>query len=309
MALRERGKRGLGVIFGALQRAGVDVLPRHFYSSIPDIEHLRSEDRWRHERSMVGIEGADVAQQLSFVRSLLTPEVSARLGGRDIHERACTQNGTFGYGPVEADCLYAFVHTKRPQKIVQIGAGVSTSVILTAARDARYAPDLVAIDPYPTAFIREAPVTLIEDDAQDVPVEQLTALSAGDLLFVDSTHTVKVDSEVNLLVLEVLPRLAPGVWVHFHDVYFPYDYQRDILNPPLFFWTESTLLHALLIGNRNFRIAASLSMLHYGAPQEVQQLIPRYTPEPNEHGLGTRVPRGHFPSSLYLLRTEAPASA
>ncbi len=148
-------------------------------------------------------------------------------------------------------------------------------------------------------------MTLIEREAQDVPLEQLTALAEGDLLFIDSTHTVRVDGEVNLLVLEVLPRLAPGVWVHFHDIYFPYDYQRDILNPPLFFWTESTLVHAFLVGNRAVRIAASLSMLHYQAPLDVQQLVPRYAPEPNIDGLGSTRRAGHFPSSLYLQTVKA----
>jgi hypothetical protein len=96
------------------------------------------------------------------------------------------------------------------------------------------------------------------------------------------------------------------VWVHFHDIYLPFDYQRDILNPPLFFWTESTLVHAFLIGNAAIRIAASLSMLHYDAPREVQKLIPRYQPEPSVDGVGSARPMGHFPSSLYL-QTVSPA--
>ena len=251
---------------------------------------------------MIGVRGAEVAGQLEFLRSLITPAVSDRLRRGGIHESACRENGAAGYGPVESDCLYAFVRTMRPQKVVQIGAGVSTAVILSAARDAGYAPEVVAVDPYPTAFLREAPVTVIERDAQEVPIEELSALASGDILFIDSTHTVKVDGEVNRLILEVLPRLAPGVWVHFHDVNFPYDYQRDILHPPLFYWTESTLLHAFLTGNPGFKIAASLSMLHYGAAGEVQRLIPRYHPAANQDGLGARAADGDFPSSVYLLR-------
>src|SRR5215211_7782825 len=69
-----------------------------------------------------------------------------------------------------------------------------------------------------------ADATVIQAEAQKVPLMQLAALEPGDLLFVDSTHTVRPNSEVNLIVLEVLPRLPPGVFVHFHDIYFPYDY-------------------------------------------------------------------------------------
>jgi hypothetical protein len=284
-------------------------LPRHFYSSIPDIGKLRSDQRWRGPRTFVGVQGIAIADQLEFLRSLVSPDVTNQLRSSDVYGDACAENGAAGYGPVEADCLYAFVHSLRPRKVMQVGAGVSTSVILAAARDAAYSPDIVTIDPYPTAFLRRAPVTLIEREAQDVAVDQLAALAEGDLLFIDSSHTVRVDGEVNLLMLEVLPRLPPGVWIHFHDIYFPYDYQRDILNPPLFFWTETTLVHAFLIGNPAIRIAASLSMLHYAVPEELQNLIPRYRPEPNVEGLGAPRPTGHFPSSLYLqTRPISPAA-
>jgi predicted O-methyltransferase YrrM len=303
--VRQSGKRLLGSVFVGLQRAGVDVLPRHFYSSIPDVRRLRAEQRWRGPRSLVGVQGTNIDDQLEFLRSFITPDVSSQLRSRDIYADACAENGAIGYGPVEADCLYGFVRSMRPQKIVQVGAGVSTSVILAAAREAGYSPEIAAVDPYPTVFLNRAPVTLIDRDAQDVAPEELAALAEGDLLFIDSTHTVRVDGEVNMLVLEVLPRLKPGVWIHFHDIYLPYDYQRDILNPPLFFWTESTLVHAFLIGNRGVRIAASLSMLHYQAPLELQKLIPRYRPEPNVDGLRTTRPNGHFPSSLYLRTVNA----
>jgi len=159
--------------------------------------------------------------------------------------------------------------------------------------------EIVAIDPYPTEFLRTAPITLIEQAAQDVPLERLTDLAEGDLLFIDSTHTVRADSEVNRLVLEVLPRLQPGVFVHFHDIYFPYDYQRSTLDEALFFWAESTLVHAFLIGNERYGIAAALSMLHYGVPDELAKLLPGYRPQGNSDGL--RAGKGHFPSSLYLL--------
>jgi len=217
----------------------------------------------------------------------------------DVHGDACRANGVAGYGPIESSFLYGFVHSKRPRKIVQVGAGVSTAVALSAARDAGHEIDIVAIDPYPTRFLRAAPVTLIEQAAQDVPLDQLTDLRDGDLLFIDSTHTVRADSEVNRLVLEVLPRLRPDVFVHFHDIYFPYDYQRDVLDDALYFWSESTLVQAFLIGNERYRIATALSMLHYEVPDELAKLIPGYRPQPNRDGLGAG--DGHFPASLYLL--------
>ncbi len=140
LTLRYSAKRSLAVVFGWLQRFGVDLLPRHFYSSIPDIRQLRSEPRWRAPRTFVGVQGSDVAEQLRFLGSLITPDVARRLRSGDVYRDACSENGAPGYGPVEADVLYAFVRSLRPSKIVQVGAGVSTAVILTAAREAGYTP-------------------------------------------------------------------------------------------------------------------------------------------------------------------------
>ncbi|HSQ03114.1 MAG TPA: hypothetical protein VLN59_03700, partial [Burkholderiales bacterium] len=118
------------------------------------------------------------------------------------------------------------------------------------------------------------------------------------LFFVDSTHTLGPAGEVSRIILEMLPRLKAGAWVHFHDILFPYDYDRHILSESLFFQHESALLHGFLVGNQHYAIKASLSMLHYRKPRELATLLPRYTPAGNDEGLHIRA--GHFPSSTYL---------
>lgn len=128
-------------------------------------------------------------------------------------------------------------------------------------------------------------------------------LGEGDLLFIDSTHTVKPGSEVNLIILEVLSRLAKGVYVHFHDIYFPYDYKRALMSDGLFFSNESVLLHAFLIGNAHYVIRTSLSMLHYAVPSEFEKLLSGYKPQENDFGLRSGNIEGrHFPSSLYIQK-------
>jgi hypothetical protein len=133
-----------------------------------------------------------------------------------------------------------------------------------------------------------------------VDLKVLAGVDAGDLLFVDSTHAMRPGSEVNRIVLDVLPRLPPGASVHFHDIYFPYDYQSTVLRT-LFFGGESTLLHAFLIHNRRYSIAVSLSMLHHACPEQMQLWLPNYRPAAMHYGLheGGAAP-GHFPSATYL---------
>jgi hypothetical protein len=288
------------------QRLGWDVLPRHFYSEIPDVAKLRRTTAWRKPYSMAGVAGADLDEQEAFVRSVVTPALTDRLRPGDVHPAACARNGEAGYGPIEADFLFAFVATARPARIVQIGCGVSTAVCLHAATEAGYRPEIVCVEPYPTAFLRAAAaagdVTLVPRPVEDVGAAVVDALAAGDLLFVDSSHTLGPAGEVSRIVLEFLPRLRAGVRVHFHDILFPYDYPRAVLTDALFFWHESALLHAFLVHNRRFRLLASLAMLHYGRPGALGELLTNYRPQANDDGLAASP--GHFPSAAYLQVTE-----
>ncbi|HTK73968.1 MAG TPA: class I SAM-dependent methyltransferase [Gemmataceae bacterium] len=295
-------KRLLARAFAVGQRLGVDILPRHFYSEIPDLRKLRRTSDWRQPFSMIDVSGADPDQQLAFVRSLITDDIRRRIARGGIYATACARNGEPGYGPVEADILYAFVCTQRPQRIVQIGCGVSTAVCLLAASEAGYRPEMTCVEPYPNAFLRTATqtgeITLISKPVQTLDYGFLADLGPGDLFFVDSSHTLGPAGEVTRIVLEMLPRLAAGVRVHFHDIWFPYDYSGGILDGELFFWHETALLHAYLVGNRRARILASLSMLHYARRAELAQLIPTYRPRAEKDGVATGP--GHYPSSIFL---------
>jgi hypothetical protein len=301
-AWKDRAKRGLRRVFEVGQRLGIDVLPRHFYSQVPDIRELKSDAAWKQPRSMVGVQGVEPSMQFDFVETCCAAELVALLRREDIHGRACDTNGESGFGVPDAEFLYCFVRTIQPRRIVQVGCGVSTAVILRAAEEAGYRPELVCVEPHPTAFLarcsREGLVELVRARAQDVPEEILTDLGEEGFLFVDSTHAVKPGSEVNRLILEVLPRLKGGDWVHFHDIYFPFDYQRGLIDDELFFSNESVLLHALLINNPALAVRAALSMLHYADPSRLGRSLPGYRPAPDDAGL--RAGAGHFPASAYL---------
>ncbi len=302
--LKETAKNGLRHVFEAGQHVGIDLLPRHFYSSIPDLRELRRTTYWRKPSSMVGVAGTDTEAQLAFAAECCTPTLRERVARGEIYAQACAENGAPGYGPAEADLLYCFIASQKPPRVVQVGAGVSTAIVLAAARDAAYQPEVVCVDPYPTEFLqrlaREKRIRLIAEAAQSVELGALTEVGERGFLFVDSTHAVRYGSEVNRIILEVLPRLPAGTIVHFHDIFFPYDYPRGVFVWN-FFPLESTLLHAFLIHNARYAIALSLSMLHYAAPDRLRALLPNYQPAANDDGLmvGTGYDKG-FPSATYL---------
>ncbi len=303
---RNFAKGVLNSAFRTGQRLKVDVLPRHFYSAIPDVRQLRADESWRVASDLPGVRGTDLDEQLAEVSEWFRPDdVRAQITRDDIYALAVRANEAAGFGPAEAQLLHAFVASRRPRRIVQIGAGVSTAVALHASDLNDAGSRITCIDPMPTDYLMRLAesdrIDLIPQPAQSVPLDVFTSLSTGDLLFVDSTHAVKAGSEVNRIILEILPRLARGVVIHFHDITFPYDYQRDLLDGALFFWAESTLLHAFLIGNSRVRILASGSMLQYGRLEGLRKVLPRFDPRRHNRGLNVKGDLRDFVSSTYLL--------
>ena len=300
--LKDLNKSFLRKLFEMGQHVGLDILPRHFYSEIPDIRMLKHGHSWKAPYSMVGIAGVALDAQLTFVRSCLTPEIDNHLRGNNVHEDACRANGAGGFGRIEADLLFAFVASHKPAEILQIGCGVSTEVCVAAADFAGYSPRISCVEPYPTSRLKqlaaEGTIQLVQQRAQDTDLAMIDGLSAGALFFVDSTHTLGPAGEVGRIMLEMLPRLKTGATVHFHDILFPYDYSRYLMKAELFFCHESILLHAFLAYSSRFSILASCSMLHYGATEELRKLLANYAPEKNDGGLSAG--SGHFPSSIYL---------
>lgn len=289
--------------FRVLQRFGVNVVPEHFYSAIPNIADLERRTDWRRPRSMYGIVVNDPARQIALLEAMLSPHFDFLRDRSVLVDSIAGGGADGGYGEIEADVLFGFVATNRPKRIVQVGCGVSTAIMLRAAKQVVYKPEIVCVEPYPSAYLIEANknglIRLVDKPAQIVERSVLTDLAAGDLLFIDSTHAVKPGSEVNYLVHEVLPCLSAGVWVHFHDIYFPYDYSRHTLSDDLLFAQETALLYAFLVGNRGYRVEIGLSLIHYACPEELRRLIPKYNPDGQIEGLSTGTGK-HFPSSIWL---------
>ncbi len=284
--------------FHTAQRLGVDVLPRHWYSEIPDVRRLQTTESWRAPFTMIGVRGS-VAEQGAWLKKL----VDASPPASNVYARACQDEGSTGYGPIEAEALFAFVAVKRPPVIVQIGCGVSTSVILQAAASSNYTPRVVCVEPFPSYYLREraraGQLELMPIPAQQLDCRLLESIPQGGLFFVDSTHTLGPAGECTRIILEMLPRVREGAFAHFHDIWFPYDYDSNVLRT-LFFWHESPLLHAFLVGNDSWRVLASLSMLHHGRPETLHAMFPTYRPRTHVNGIA--IDEGHYPTSIYLTR-------
>ena len=114
---------------------------------------------------------------------------------------------------------------------------------------------MTCIEPYPERLNGAGPVvTLIQKRVEEIDVDFFSCLGARDILFIDSSHTVKFGSDVCYEFLEILPRLAPGVWVHVHDIFFPHDYPAEWLIERRLALNEQYLLEAFLSFNEHFKV-------------------------------------------------------
>ena len=311
MVLRARKatKEFLFLLYKLGIRLGFYVVPVHYYA--PNINMLELEntiDQWAHKSELPGLD-IDIDCQLATLRSFLLPYM------RELADHALYRAGTGqqigpGYGEENFSATYCVLRTIKPSRVIEIGSGVSTYGTLAALKrntaELGTSASLVAIEPFPNKRLRALDgVSLIEAPVQSVPIRIFLELEENDLLFIDSSHMVKSGSDVNFLILEVLPRLKPGVIIHFDDIHLPYDHGPSILTHPIHF-SETSMLRAFLINNKHAEILFSLRMLYYERLKALVSLFPDFEPgEVTEQGLypkryGIEGPRGSRPGAMFI---------
>ena len=255
------------------------VVPRHFYSPLPDLARL-DEGFWERPRAMHGVELA-IDQAIELLTQQLAPHIGE-------FERPSDRPGyTFAsgsYGIVDAELLYAVVRWLKPKVLLEFGSGASSHFIQMAAR--RNAAEGQPLqhricDPYPFTASPLGPVdgaVVTQVRAEEVDPELVgELLTAGDVLFVDTTHTVKTGGDVDHIFSAIIPQLAPGVWVHIHDVFLPYEYRRDWVVDEQRLYAEQYLLQAFLAFNSAFRVRLPAMAISRAAPETVARLVPGFS--------------------------------
>lgn len=274
--------------------------PTHYYSPLPDM-HLvkRNLGRWYREADLTGVR-MDADEQLGLLEKLkaYSPESNSLTNFAQIS----AEGFGLGYGEVEAHLLHCMIRHLKPHRIVEVGSGVSTYFALNAL-EKNYQADgigstMVCVEPYPTPKLRQLAaqnrITLHRKQVQDVAPGLFREMDEGDILFIDSSHVTKVDSDVNFLYLEVLQKLRKGVMIHVHDIAFPFPTcppEHPMFNHSVF-WNESALVRAFLTWNTAFDIVMCQSYLHYKFPESIQKVVKIYDK------------RRHFPSSLWFAKTK-----
>jgi hypothetical protein len=272
-------------------RLGFYIVPRTYYATNANIIELkRTISQWAKKSQLPGL-NIDIDNQLTNLKAYCLPYI------RELADHAIFRGATGvylgpGYGEQNLAATYCVLRTIKPSRVIEVGSGVSTYGNLAAlARnqsDTGRPATITAIEPFPTAKLRSLQgVSLVDKPVQSVPIETFLGLEKDDLLFIDSSHTVKPGGDVNFLILEVLPRLKPGVVVHFDDITLPYDYGPTVLKN-YYHWSETSLLRAFLIHNNKAEILFSLRMLYCERLEALIDLFPDFEP-------GEMTPQGLYP--------------
>lgn len=271
-------------LFSLWESHGFHITPVHFYSPIPQISTLPDE-LWTRPSDLPGIE-LNGPSQLAFL-----DEVCHRFRGEyESFPRDPTgtpyqyylHQGSFG--PVDAEVLYCMIRYRRPRRLIEVGSGFSTFVAAAAVvmnSTEGHPAELVAIDPYPIEVLRHGFPGLGQlrsEPVQNVELDLFTSLSENDILFIDSSHVVRIDSDVRFLILEVVPRLKPGVLVHFHDIFLPQEYPRWWVVGEHRFWAEQYLLQAFLAFNSAFETVWAGSYMHIHHSDRLRMAFSSYDP-------------------------------
>ena len=270
--------------FELYQSKGWHVVPNHFYDPIPDTS-LLPDSLWHSPSEMVGVD-QNIEAQAEFLDSISESYLAEY---HAITDQAPTSPVEYtraaSFAGIDGAILYSMIRKQKPKKIIEIGSGGSTLLSLLALRrneeeNPADKGEFVAIEPYPSGFVREAlrgtGRLLVEDKVENVPTSEFETLGENDILFIDSSHTVKIGGDVLYEILEVIPRLKKGVLIHVHDIFLPYHYPKAWVKERLVFWTEQYLLHAFIAFNRDYEILWSGGCMRRSLPEKLSLHFPYF---------------------------------
>ncbi|MGH9588377.1 MAG: class I SAM-dependent methyltransferase, partial [Acidobacteriaceae bacterium] len=316
--MRSTGVRmTLASLFRAAQKSlGISITPSHFYFPVPKMESFDGKD-WRACRPCPAFDFG-LPEQIQRLQTDLLPYAAEC----EFPERPVAGNGHFHFNNgyferVDAEVAWSFVRRGKPRRVVEVGSGNTTLILAAAVRqNAREGSpaEMISIEPHPAPFLKEGIpglARLIEKPVQEVPLDRFRSLECGDLLFIDSTHVVTMDNDVLYECLRILPELAPGVLVHFHDIFTPLDYPEKFVRTNLCFWSEQYLLEAFLSFNPAFKVVWAASAMQQFHSDVIREAFPEWQGSfarmPDELKVFTPTLDGInvWPCSFWITRTAA----
>jgi hypothetical protein len=262
--------------------ANVGYPPGHFYSPVVDLgdPHAAEAVEGRIRAPWPAGVAIDVERMTSLMKRLAEQHRHFPFPRhRDRNFRFCFDNPFFGCH--DASILFSMLLEFKPRRVVEVGCGHSSCLLLdTNERFFSGSLDLTLIDPSLGELRRlfgergTGAARLFGDRVQNVPLEVFENLEENDILFIDSSHVSKTGSDVNYFLFQVLPILRPGVLVHIHDIFYPFEYLEDWVLKEKRSWNEAYALHAFLQYNSAFEIVYWNNFAWHRLREDLARLMP-----------------------------------
>lgn len=291
LALRRGGIDRANVSRKIFLKVGVFPIRDHYYEPVFNAAHIRLRNGERNLPGLkLNVEGQLGLLSLFNYRSeLITLPFDKKEDGQYYYN-----NPSFFAG--DAEFLYSMIRLKKPTKIIEIGSGFSTLMMLEAIKknkeeDGNYNCKMTCVEPYEMPWLEKTGVEVIRKRVQELNPTLFQQLQNGDFLFIDSSHVIRPDGDVLFEYLEILPTLHDGVIVHIHDIYTPFDYPREYFEKHIIFINEQYLVEAFLSLNDKFKIVAALSYLKHKHFEQLVRHCPALEQQPQQE-----------PRSLWIVK-------
>jgi Methyltransferase domain len=265
----------------------------HHYSPVPDVRKFTAEPA----RSRIWPSAPKETPGIDWRPDAQVRLLSAELG---VQEAIRFPDGPTGdpteyhtanrfFSPLDAWVLQAMLRHFRPRRMIEVGCGWSSLVTARVNREhLGAAMEFTCIEPHPPEFLADGVKgisRIIDRPVEELPVDRFGGLGANDVLFIDTTHTVKTGGDVNYLFHEVVPTLAAGVIVHIHDVFLPWDYPEEWVLAGRA-WNEQYLVQSFLAFNWEFEILLGVAWMSHSRPDVFAEVVPGF-PESTPNGGGS----------------------
>jgi len=246
--VRRMGVNIMPVSRKILSRVGVFPIEDHYYEPLFNAAHLNSD--FDKPRELPAVDwNAETQLQLLHDLAPFATEVP-RLPNT-------------AFSGADAEYWYCVIRFLKPRRIIEVGSGYSTRIAINALAANGSGCTHVCIEPYEQPWLEKSGATVVRKRLEDVDKSVFRELQSGDILFIDSSHIIRPQGDVLTEVLEILPLLAPGVVVHFHDIFSPRHYHYKWVAEEVRFWNEQYLLEAFLSDNAQWEILGALNYVKH----------------------------------------------
>jgi predicted O-methyltransferase YrrM len=251
-----------GKIFSAL---GILPILDHYYQPLISPEkHLKKS--LRTDRNLPGIDWNN-EQQLGILNQF---HFSEELKYFPLEKQSDTEyyynNEMYSSG--DSEYLYNMVRLFKPKRIIEIGSGNSTLMVINALRknkteNTEFQCQHICVEPFEQPWLEKVEVQLMRNKVEELELSFFKTLEKNDILFIDSSHVIRPQGDVLFEILEILPILNPGVFIHIHDIFTPKDYLDEWIYEDKKLWNEQYLLEAFLSFNSDFEIIGAVNYLSH----------------------------------------------